>query len=70
MQNLRTKSAIVIGTSGVAAAIFVAAMIAAPRSAMANPDMAKSTGKPCGACHTTPPTLNDYGKKFRDSQKK
>jgi hypothetical protein len=70
MQNATTKSEILIGTSGIAAAILIVAMIGAPRPAMANPDMAKSTGKPCGACHTTPPTLNDYGKKFRDSQKK
>jgi len=37
---------------------------------MASVDIAKSTGKPCSACHTTAPALNDYGKKYKDSQKK
>jgi hypothetical protein len=37
---------------------------------MANPDMAKKTGKPCTQCHTTPPALNDFGQKYKESLKK
>jgi hypothetical protein len=32
---------------------------------MANPAIAKKTGQPCAKCHTAPPTLNDYGKKYK-----
>jgi hypothetical protein len=37
---------------------------------MANPAIAKKTGQACGKCHTAPPALNDYGKKYKDSDKK
>jgi hypothetical protein len=37
---------------------------------MANPEMAKKTGQPCTQCHTTPPALNDYGQKYKESLKK
>ena len=42
----------------------------APRVAMANPNIAKRTGQPCAKCHTAPPALNSYGKKYKESQKK
>jgi hypothetical protein len=32
---------------------------------MANPAIAKKTGQPCAKCHTAPPTLNNYGKKYK-----
>jgi len=44
--------------------------VSAPRVAMANPNIAKSTGQPCAKCHTAPPALNGYGKKYKESQKK
>ena len=34
---------------------------------LANPAIAKKTGQPCTKCHTAPPTLNDYGKKYKES---
>jgi hypothetical protein len=34
---------------------------------MANPAIAKKEGKPCAACHTAPPALNDAGKKYKAS---
>ncbi len=37
---------------------------------MANPAIAKKTGEACTKCHTAPPTLNDYGKKYKASQGK
>jgi hypothetical protein len=71
MQGAKANSAILIGAIAALALVLSAAtIIRLPRPAMANPAMAKSTGKPCAACHTTPPELNDYGRKFRDSQNK
>jgi hypothetical protein len=32
---------------------------------MANPAIAKKTGQACAKCHTAPPALNDYGKKYK-----
>lgn len=45
-------------------------LMSAPRTAMANPNIAKSTGQPCAKCHTAAPALNSYGKKYKESQKK
>jgi hypothetical protein len=54
-----------------AVALIVPAMLAAISGpAMANPDIAKNTGQPCAKCHTAPPALNAYGKKYKDSEKK
>jgi hypothetical protein len=32
---------------------------------MANPAIAQKTGQACAKCHTAPPALNDYGKKYK-----
>lgn len=40
------------------------------RPAMANADIAKKTGQPCAKCHSAPPALNAYGKKYKEGQKK
>jgi hypothetical protein len=45
-------------------------IVATQRTAMANPNIAKSTGQPCAKCHTAAPALNSYGKKYKESQKK
>jgi hypothetical protein len=39
------------------------------RPAIANPAIAKKTGQACAKCHTAAPTLNSYGKKYKDSHK-
>jgi hypothetical protein len=71
MQKAKTKNAMLIGTSGIVTVILIAAAIATVTgTALANPDIAKSTGKPCTACHTTPPALNSDGQKYKDSHKK
>lgn len=36
------------------------------RPAEANPRFTQQTGKPCGFCHTQPPSLNGNGKKFKE----
>jgi hypothetical protein len=38
-------------------------------TASANAAIAKSTGQPCTKCHTAPPALNKYGKKYKESKK-
>jgi cytochrome c551/c552 len=43
----------------------VAIMVLASGQTMANPAIAQKTGKACNACHTTPPALNDAGKKYK-----
>ena len=39
------------------------------RPAMANPDIAKKTGQACTKCHSAPPALNAYGKKYKEGKK-
>ena len=71
MQNTRAMTSILIGVIGMAAAVVVAgAFVVAPRTAMANPAIAQKTGQPCTKCHTAAPTLNAYGKKYKESLKK
>jgi len=73
MQNLKTgKLGIAPVAAGMVAVILVAiAMVTgASRQAMASMAIAKKTGQPCAQCHTKVPALNDYGKKYKSSQKK
>jgi hypothetical protein len=58
--------------AGLAIVLLLALTIvaSAPRVALANPQIAKSTGQPCTKCHTAPPALNSYGKKYKEGQKK
>jgi hypothetical protein len=37
--------------------------------AMANAAIAKKTGQACAKCHTAAPTLNAYGKKYKEGKK-
>ncbi len=69
MQDPKAMSAVVDGAAKAATAILIAGamiMIASGPS-MANPDIAKKTGQVCTKCHSAPPTLNDYGKKYKES---
>jgi hypothetical protein len=61
-----------LAVTGMAAAILItfAMVTATSRPAMANAAIAKQTGQPCTKCHTAPPTLNSYGKKYKEGQKK
>ena len=59
-------AAAMVALSGLAFAML--AVTTPPVSA--TPAIAKSTGQPCTQCHTTPPTLNDYGKKYKEGMKK
>lgn len=50
--------------SAVLAAAVAFVMFAAGQS-MATPAIAQKEKAPCTKCHTTPPALNDYGKKYK-----
>ena len=64
-----TRSTIVIASAAVAAALLaVLLVVASPQPAKATPQLAE--GRPCTKCHTAPPALNDYGKKFKEEMKK
>ncbi len=71
MRNPKLISAILTGAIVTASMMLIAgAMIIFPsRPTMATPDIAKSTGEPCAKCHTSPPALNDYGKKYQADNK-
>jgi len=70
MRNAKTMSSISTRAAGMATLIAVLVIMVASQQAKANSDMAKKTGQPCTKCHTAPPALNDYGKKYKDSLKK
>jgi hypothetical protein len=62
-------SLLAIGAA-VAAVMLAAAFTGSP--AMAKPEFAASTGKPCGACHVNPAgggKLTGAGEKFKAGQK-
>jgi hypothetical protein len=64
MQTMRTVLAKVLATGTVLLTAGAMIVLASSQS-MANPAIAKKTGQPCTKCHTSPPTLNDYGKKYK-----
>lgn len=72
MRDARTMSAVLAAVAETATAMLlaVAMIMIASGQTMANPAIAKKTGEACGKCHSAPPALNDYGKKYKDSQKK
>ena len=49
--------------------IAFAIVTATSRPAMANPAIAKKTGQACATCHSAPPALNAYGKKYKEGKK-
>ena len=70
MRNRKATTALLSGATAAVVLIAGAMITMMSRQAMATPDIAKATGQPCTQCHTTPPALNDYGKKYQDSHKK
>ena len=72
MRNVTAMRPATVSTAAFVGAIVLTlvAVALAPRPAQATPAVAKATGQPCTKCHTAPPALNDYGKKYKDSQKK
>jgi hypothetical protein len=54
---------------GAAAVMALAISVATPVKVQATPAIASQTKQPCAKCHTSPPTLNDYGKKYKSGGK-
>lgn len=46
-------------------ATVAAFMVAITGQTMATPAMGQKEGAACNKCHTTPPALNDFGKKYK-----
>jgi len=69
MQDTKILTAIFVGVAGLAAALVAGVIIVAPQPVMATPAIAQKTGHPCTTCHTTPPKLNAYGRKYKAGTK-
>jgi len=66
MQHAKVRSIVTKVTASASALLLAGAMLViASGQSMATPAIAQKTGKPCTTCHTTPPALNDYGKKYK-----
>jgi hypothetical protein len=67
MQSATKPHVVLTKTAAMASAILLAGamVVAVSGQTMANPAIAQKTGQPCGKCHTAPPALNDYGKKYK-----
>ena len=63
--------AIACAAVGMSTALLIAfAMITTTsQPAMANAAIAKKTGQACAKCHSAPPALNAYGKKYKEGKK-
>jgi hypothetical protein len=61
--------AVVTKVAASASALLLAAamIVIATGQSFATPAIASKEKKPCTACHTTPPALNDAGKKYKAS---
>jgi hypothetical protein len=72
MRKATTMRAVLTAVAATAMAIVfgVAMTVMVSGPSMANPAIASKTGKPCATCHTAPPALNAYGKKYQKSMKK
>jgi hypothetical protein len=68
---MRTVRAILVKAVATGTVLLTAGVmiVLASGQAMANPAIAKKTGQACAKCHTAPPALNDYGKKYKADQK-
>ena len=68
MQNAKMRAVVTKVAASASALLLAGAMIViATGQSTATPAIASKEKKPCAACHTTPPTLNDAGKKYKAS---
>jgi hypothetical protein len=63
-RSFTTVLSIMAAAACAAGVVLLAASLTTSREAAASMKYTQSTGKPCNFCHTTPPELNDQGKKF------
>jgi hypothetical protein len=71
MRSPKTMRAVLAGAAETTTALLIAAamIMLASGQTMATPAIAQKTSQPCAKCHTAPPALNDYGKKYKESGK-
>ena len=62
MRRFRATHAMLVGAAAVMA---LAISVATPVKVQATPAIAAKEKAPCAKCHTAPPALNDYGKKYK-----
>ncbi len=68
MQNAKMRAVVTKVAASASALLLAGAMIMiGTGQSLATPAIASKEKKPCAACHTTPPTLNDAGKKYKAS---
>jgi hypothetical protein len=68
MQNAKMRAVVTKVAASASALLLAGAMIViATGQSMATPAIASKEKKPCTACHTAPPALNDAGKKYKAS---
>ena len=62
--------AIACAAVGMSTALLIAFALITTTSqpAMANAAIAKKTGQACSKCHSAPPALNAYGKKYKEGK--
>ena len=71
MRSSKAMSAILAGAAGMATVLIAVAMVMlASSQSTATPAIAQKTSQPCAKCHSAPPALNDYGKKYKETLKK
>lgn len=72
MRNQVNIDKIIVWTVPIVAAVVIAlgTVMTTPQGASASASIAKRTGQPCAKCHSAPPTLNAYGKKYQAKHKK
>ncbi len=66
MRSFKATTAMLLGAAAVMA---LAIAVGTPKQVQATPAIAQKTGEACAKCHTAPPALNDYGKKYKAEQK-
>jgi hypothetical protein len=69
MRNPKTRHGVFAKAAATASALFLAGamIVITTGQSMATPAIASKEGKACASCHTTPPVLNDAGKKYKAS---
>jgi hypothetical protein len=65
MRNAKTRHGVLAKAAATASALLLAGAIIVITSGQSYATPAIAKGQPCAKCHTTPPTLNDYGKKVK-----
>ena len=69
MRNPKMAQSVLTKTAATVSAILLAGavIVITTGQSMATPAIAAKEKKPCAACHTTPPTLNAAGQKYKAS---